>query len=172
MTNQPEQTNGNGNQLSMKINPGFDRDPLRPKTFKVLVEVEPGQFQIIGTTGESIEMLRLNVEMNHACGFRDKTCVIVDDDSQVVGRFDSYVPEIQPEDRPITKHNLRIRSRWIAAMIKWLLPVGILDLEDTPENADLVRDALKEKNVEISISPSGTKCIIFRDDLPLADWSC
>lgn len=156
----------------MRINPGWDKDPLKPKTHKVLIEVEKGQFQIIGDTAESIEMLKLNVEMNHACGFRDVNCVIVDEASNVEARFESYIPQPHPEGEPINEFNLRLRSRWISAMIKWLLPAGMLDLPDTPENAKAVQEALKERNVAISISPDGNKCIIFRDSLPLADWSC
>jgi hypothetical protein len=168
------ENNGNGKPLFMKINRGFDPDPLRPRTHRVVYEVEPGKFEILGNTAEPLEMLSLMVEMNHASdlAMRKRNCLIVGEEQQIEARFESYVPQSQVDGEPINDFNLRLRSRWIAAMIKWLLPVGILDFPDTPDNAKSVQEALKEKKVEISISPTGKEVIIWRDSLPLADWSC
>lgn len=164
----------NGSPQRLTIKEHFNRDPLKPKTHKVLVEIEPGQWQIIGNTGEDLRTLRLAVGMNHAVdpSFRQRNCMIVDDDSVVEEKFECYTPESHKQGEPISEYNLKLRARWILAIVKWLLPSGMLDLPDTEETQNEIRKFLKEINVEISISPAGDKVIIWRDGAQLADWSC
>lgn len=175
MPNRPPQNhNVNGKPISMRIDPGFDRDPLRKKIHRVVIEISPGQWEIIGDSGDPIELLRIQVGANHAIGesFRGRNCMIVDEENTVEEKFETYNPQPQADSDKINAHNLKLRSRWILAIVKWLLPSGMLDKPDTEEAQNEIRSFLKEIKVEIAISPSGKQVIIWRDGETLADWSC
>jgi hypothetical protein len=160
--------------LSMRIDPGYDRDPLRPKMHRVVVEVAPGKWEIIGNTGDPIELLRIQVGANHAIGegFRGRNCMIVDEEDRVAEKFETYTPQPQAEGDPINEANIKLRSRWILAIVKWLIPSGWTEKPDTDETQKEIRDFLKEIKVEIAFSPDGKTVIIWRDGSQLADWSC
>jgi len=174
-----EGTNGK-NALSLSIGDAFDRDPLRKQTFHIAVEMPDGSMQIISTRPEEgpIELLRLEVSKNQVVGFKDCQTVILDAvTGVVVEKFDSYKPEPQSPDEPITPHNAEIRDRWISKMFLWLLPPELLESEDTPENQAKIKSCLDEQGVSMAVSPGQTQVIFFRRDpetmldSELASWA-
>lgn len=176
--NEPNGSDGH-NALRMAITPEFDRDPLRKPTYHIAVQLPTGEFQILSKkpVEEPIELLRMDVEKNQVVGFKDCETVILDAvTGVVVEKFESYKPEPQGADEPITPHNAEIRDRWIAKMFNWLLPKELLELEDSPENQAKIQAFLSEQGVSMAISPGGTNCIFFRQnpdthlDEELSSW--
>jgi hypothetical protein len=161
----------NGGRLAIQHQ--FNPDPLRKQTFHVAVAMDDGSLQIISTkpVEEPIEMLRLDVSKNQVVGFKDRDTVILDAvTGVVVEKFDSYKPEPQSPDEPITPHNAEIRDRWIGRMFQWLLPPELLEADDTPENQAKIKAHLDSLHVEMAISPGGTQVVFFRGGASLAEW--
>lgn len=163
-----DQTGTNGHKaLRMTIESGFDSDPLRKPSYHVAVEMPDGSFQNISKipVQEPIEMLRLDVEKNQLVGFKDRDTIILDAHTgEIVERFNSYRPEPQSPNEPITPHNEAIRDRWIGRMFAWLLPKELLEAEDNPENQAKIKACLDEQGISMSVSPGGTQVIFFRKD--------
>ncbi|MGB7195336.1 MAG: hypothetical protein WBD81_17920 [Collimonas pratensis] len=154
--------------LKREVNPGI----LKPGMHRVLSEVAPGQWQIVGDTGQDLSLLQIDVASQHAIGMQSANMMIVDSDSKVTTKFENYKPLPQIDGAPITPENQRIRDRWVAAIILWLTPSELRNAEATPENQQAVRNALKKAKIEISLSGNGTEAIIFRNGEPLASWMC
>lgn len=157
----------------MKVNRGFDDDPLRPKLHRVVREVSPGQWEIVGnSTAEPIEMLRLSVGMNHAVGMMSENLAIVGDDQTVEEAFHNYIPVPQPEGETIGEENARIRDRWIKSICCWILPRDLSDCYDNALFREEIAKALIDAKAEISVRPDGRAVVIFRDGAQLASWMC
>lgn len=170
--NEPNGSNGH-NALRMAITPEFDRDPLRPKRYHVIVQLADGSFQNLSKTPvqEPIELLRLDVNKNHVVGIQDRDMLITDADTgEIVEKFEGYMPEPQDASEPITPHNAEVRDRWISKMFLWLLPPELLEVDDTTENQEKIREHLTSMGVEMSISPGGTQVVFLRDGGVLAIW--
>lgn len=168
--NSHHQPGKNGERMT--VDRGFNRDPLAPKKHYVTVEVEPGQWQIIGNTNDPIEMLRLEVAKDHAIGLQSKNMLIVGDDQVVEDSFHNYIPVPQPEGESIGEENTKIRDRWIASIVKWLIPRDLTDCCDNDIFREEIAAALVEAKAEISVRPDGRAAIIFRDGATLATWAC
>lgn len=156
----------------MTVDRGFNRDPLAPKKHYVVTEVADGQWAIVGNTSEDIRTLRLHVGMNHAVGMKNDNMLIVGDDQVVEERFENYRPIPQPEGEPIGEENTKIRDRWIASIVKWLIPRDLSDCYDNDLFREEIAAALVEVKAEISVRPDGRAAIIFRDGKTLASWIC
>lgn len=153
---------------SMKISPGYERDPLAPKEYQVLVETEPGKFTILGNTATPLELLQIEVGKDHAVGLKYHNMMIVEKGGKVQASFHHYKPEPQEEGEEISKANIETRDRWIDSIMKWLLPPSLWPI--TPENREEAQTCMKEAKVQLSIKPDGSQVVIFRDDAPLANW--
>lgn len=164
MPNRPPQKN------SMKIDREYDKDPLRPKTYNVLVETAPGEFQKIGDTAEPIEMLRLNVEKNHCFGLKQTKMVIVDESRTVVAEYPSFYPPhihgLAPDD-PI---RTEFRDKWLDAMMKFLLPPELFERSSEPEAKAEIEQSLAESKVVVMVRDDGGAVKIFRDGVILSEW--
>lgn len=145
---------------------------LRPGMHRVLAEVAPGEWQIVGDTGQDIELLKIDVAKDHAIGCQQANMMIVDEENKPVTKFENFKPLPQVADSPISPENQRIRDRWVASIINWLIPSELRAASATPENQQKIRDALKELKVELSISGLGTEAIILRDGQVLSAWYC
>lgn len=154
--------------LTKPQGPGF----LRPGLHRVLTEVEPGKWQIVGDTGQDLPLLQIELGAQHAIGLQQANMMIIDADNKPVTKFENYRPAPQPPGQPITPENQRIRDRWVASIINWLLPEDIRAAPNTPENRQNVQQALADARVSLSISPDGTAAIIEREGGTLAAWYC
>lgn len=157
----------------MAVDPGWDKDPLRPKTHRVLMEspTEPGKWMVVSVSQEPIEMLRLIVARDHAIGMQSCNIVIVDEGQTVEERLENYVAIPQDKDEPITPENQKTRDRWIANVIRWLLPSSLWNASNTEENQLAVKQCLDEQKVELAINPMGTQVLLMRDGATLTAWS-
>jgi hypothetical protein len=165
MPNRP----ANGN-TPMRLMPEFDKDPLRPKEHKILVETSPGQWTMIGKTTDPIELLKLEVGSNHAVGMQRDNVVIVGEDHAVEERYENYIPEPQPEGAALTERNRAMRDRWISSIIRWLLPTELLERQDSEGSERDVQNYLTSIGVAVSIRPDGNAVVIYRNDEPLSSW--
>lgn len=135
---------------------------------RVLCEVAPNQWQIIGDTGTPIELLQCEVGSQHAIGLKDQNMMIVDQDSNVTTKFENYRPLPQPEGEPITPENEAIRDRWLKSIIAFSVPRDLMESYDQ----EAIREALIAAKIEVSIRPDGCAAIIYRDGVVLATWDC
>lgn len=162
----------NGHPLRLSIKPETP-EFLKKKRYHVVVEVEGGGFQNLSkmSLDEPLELLKMEVHQNHTVGIHDKEMAIVDAETgEVVARYESYRPEPQGPDEPITPHNAEIRDRWISGMFQWLLPAEMFAVEDDAENQAKIKAKLTEMNVEFAVSPGGTMVIFYRNGEPMAAW--
>lgn len=169
---EPPNSSFRGKVASMKVDRGFDSDPLKPKKHYVLNEVSPGQWEIIGNTGDPIEMLRLEVARDHAVGLQAKNLVIIDEERTIQDSFHNYIPVPQPEGEPIGEENIKIRDRWISSILKFVLPRDLHEFILHPEFRIQIQEELTLKAMAMSVRPDGRAVIIFREDKPLASWAC
>lgn len=153
----------------MRIEPGFERDPLRKPKHRVLMKSEEG-YTIMGTVEDPIELLKLEVEGQHACGMPDKDMVIVDEKSVVVAKYDSY--HVTPQEGPPTEERLKVRDRWLEAVMRFLLPRGLYDEKDNPEKQERIKRWFTSKKIQIEIRPDGGAVKIWRDGVVLTSWGC
>lgn len=157
----------------MKINRGYDADPLRPKEHTVLMETEPGKFTIVSEKStEPIELLSLLVGRNHCVNLQQDNLVIVDEEGTIEERFENYTPKPQPEGEDITPDNLAIRTRWIENMMRFMVPHSLWQKRESVEAQDDIKNFLHNHGVEVAIRPDGCQAIVYREGLPLATWSC
>lgn len=162
----------------MKISPGYDKDPLRPKLHRVVRKVRqigPNEWEwenVGNSTAEAIELLRLSVGMNHAVGMKTEDLVILGEDRTVEATFENYRPVPQPEGTPIGEENARIRDRWIKSIVCWLIPRDLADCYDNNLFREEIARALVDAKAEISVRPDGRAVVIFRDGATLASWAC
>lgn len=167
-----DQTGTNGHSsLRLSIQPETP-EFLKKKRYHVVVQTSSGFQNLTQTPVEDpIELLRMEVNKNHVVGFSDVEALIVDaETAEVIEKFESYAPEPQGADEPITPHNAEIRDRWIGNMFKWLLPSELLALDDTPESQAKVLEFLTSIGVTFSQSPGGTQVVFMRDGTVLAGW--
>lgn len=139
---------------------------------RVLVETEPGKWQIIGDTGQPLELLQLDVAKDHAIGMQSANMMIVDEAGSVATKYENYTPLPQEPGEPISEENAKIRDRWLKSIILWLIPRSLAESYETEEAQEEIRKALIEVKAEIAIRPDGCVAIIYRDGEPLARWCC
>jgi hypothetical protein len=158
---------------SFKIDRGFNADVLRKKIHRVLVETEPGKWQILGDTSSTpIELLKLEVARDQAIGLQKHNVMIVDETNTAVAAFHNYVPKPQLSGDPISEENAAIRDKWILAMIRWLLPHELQDAVDDPVSRAKIKSHLDHCGVDIAMRPDGCAVIVFRERKELASWCC
>lgn len=153
----------------MRINPQFNKDPLRPKIHRVLMKSAEG-FTIMGTVEDPIELLKLEIEGQHAVGMPNEEMVIVDQDSVCVAEYHSY--HVEPQAGPPTEERLKVRDRWLEAVVRFLLPPGLYNDKDNPERQERIQRWFKSKKIEIQIRPDGGAVQIWRDGVVLTKWGC
>lgn len=158
-------TNGQ-KPLSMRINPGYDRDPLKPRKFRV---VDEGGF-IVHTSEEPIEMLKLAAAAQHAVNRPNESLTIVDEQQTVVESFGSYY--VEPSEDPPGPERLKLRDRWLDNVMRFLLPPGLYARKDDPDSGPRLAHWFRKHKIEISIRPDGGAVVVFRDGNPLTQWGC
>jgi len=155
--------------LSMRIEPQFQRDPLKKPIHRVLMKSEAG-YTIMGTAEDPIELLKLEVEGQHAVGMPNTDMLIVDENNVVEAKYDSY--HVDPQDGPPTEERLKVRDRWLEAVMRFLLPPGLYADQDKPERQERIKRWFKSKKIEIQIRPDGGAVQIWRDGVVLTKWGC
>lgn len=170
-------TNNNDHTpLSMKINPGFDRDPLKPKTHHVVVSNDGGKsFFVLGKPGQqfitdAIELLKIEVGGQHALGMPGAEVRIMNEDREEVARFESY--HVEPQEGPPSDERLKIRDRWLDAIMQFLLPPSLYALKDDPKKKDRLARWFRSHKIEISMRPDGGAVCIYREGNLLSSWGC
>lgn len=164
MPNRPPQNH------SMKILPDYDKDPLRPKTHTVIVQVGPEDFLKIGDTAEPLEMLKLSVEKNHCFGMKQDKAIILDESRTVVAEYPSFYPPhihgMAPDD-PI---RTEFRDKWLDAMMKFLLPTELFERSSDPDARPEIEQSLADSKVVVMVRDDGGAVKIFRDGVVLSEW--
>jgi hypothetical protein len=169
MPNQPEHKN-NGH-TPMTVDPGYDKDPLRPKQHQVLLETAPGQWTIVAKSTEPIEMLGLVVARDHAIAMQRNNMMIVGENRVVEAAFENYIPKPQDKDADISPENKIIRDRFVKSIITWLLPRELANAEPTPESQEAIKACMAGQKIELAINPQGTQVLFYRDGEILTAWS-
>lgn len=156
----------------LAIERDYDPDPLAKPQFQILVETETGEYTILGTTDQPVELLRIETAGRHACTLQSENMLIVDKKTrEVCERFENYRPEPQDPNEPITDRNAAIRDRWVGSIIKWVISGTLWDAEDNEDTQAKVKAELDAQGIEISISPGGCQVLITRQGATLAAWS-
>lgn len=166
----------NGQPLSMRIQPGWEKDPLKPKTHHVIASTDGGRsFFVLGTPGQQhvtdpIELLKIEVGGQHALGMSDAEVRIMDENRQEVARFESY--HVEPQDGPPTPERIRIRDRWLEAIMRFLLPPSIYAMKDDPGKKKILAHWFKKHRIAIEMRPDGGAVRIYRNGDILSEWGC
>ncbi len=155
--------------LSMRINPGFDKDPLKKPIHRVLMKSAEG-YTIMGTVEDPIELLKLEVEGQHAVGLNDKDMLIVDEENTVVAKYDSF--HVDPQEGPPTPERLKVRDDWLEKVMRFLLPPGLYNDQSNPDCQERIKRWLQKRKIEIQIRPDGGAVQIWRDGVVLTKWGC
>lgn len=168
--NQRTGLSGNASMLNFTPN-GFDKahDPLRPKSHQVLASNDGIHFTILGKADDPIELLKLEVERNHAVGFSDAVVRIVNEEGETVADFASYTPP-PIVDGVVTPERIAARDRWMDAIMRWLLPARLYAHRNDPEQANKLQRWLRRKKIQRSIREDGGAARIFRNGQLLAEW--
>lgn len=161
--------------LSMRIQPGFEKDPLRPKRHHVVASTDGKNFFILGEPGKQyvtdpIELLRLEVEGQHAIGMPGAAVRIMDDDRQEVARYESYA--VTPEDGPPDEARIKLRDRWLEAVMKFLLPPSLYAEKENPQKKERIARWFRGRKIEIEMREDGGAVRIWRDGAVLSSWGC
>lgn len=162
-----EHINGhNGKPLSMMIKPQFDRDPLRRKTHQVV----NSQGFIVHKSEESIEMLRLNTEKQHAVFAPNDKVAIIDESGTVVHQVGSYY--VEPQDGPPNEERRKLRDKWLDNVMRFLLPPKLYARKDNADDHPLLARWFRRKKIQIEMRPDGGAVRIWRDGSVLSSWGC
>ena len=162
--------NNGHSPLSMRISPGYDKDPLRRPKHRVLTSEDGVNFTIMGSTDEPLELLKLSVEGQHALGFKDATVKIVAEDHTVVADYPSY--HAPAEEGPPSEARLRLRDRWLEAVMRFLLPARLYEVKGQPEKAKVLARWFKKHRIAIELRPDGGAVRIYRNGDVLSEWGC
>lgn len=140
----------------MRIEPGFDKDPLAKPQHQVVSSLDGVHFTIIGTVDDPIELLRIEVEKNQLVGMKDCDVLIVNQKSGAVEeRFDSYRTPPRNPDEPPTLEWLEIRDRWMDRVFKFLLPTRLYETRGDQKTQRVIRRWMRKHKIEISAHENG-----------------
>lgn len=161
--------------LSMRIEPGYDRDPLKPKRHHVVASTDGKNFFVLGEPGQQfvtdpIELLKIEVEGQHAVAMQNAEVRIMNDDRQEVARFESYA--VEPEDGAPSPERLKIRDRWLESIMRFLLPLSLYQAKDDPKKAKVLQRWFKKKRIAIEMRPDGGAVRVYRNGEVLTQWGC
>lgn len=166
----------------MKIEPGYNRDPLAPKQHRILAtDGVPDQngnvgYYLVGQSAEPLEMLKLNVGMVHAlnhkdfCGVHNASLKIINENAEEVASFDSYA--VEPEEGPPNEQRVALRNRWMEHVMRWLLPASLYLSKDDPAKEKLLKRWFRRKKIAIEMRPDGGAVRVLRDGQVLSEWGC
>lgn len=165
----------NGKPLSMTIQPGWDKDPLRPKAHHVVASTDGVNFFVLGKPGhqfvtDPIELLKLEVSGQHAVGMADAEVRIMDENREEVARFEPYT--VPPEEGPPSAERLKVRDRWLDAIFKFLLPPSLYAVKDDPTKQRALKRWFKRKAIEVQMRPDGGAVRIWREGSVMTEWGC
>lgn len=161
----------NGKPLSMRINPGYDRDPLRPKKHQIVASQDGGKtFTILGDTTEPLELLKIQVEGQHAVGMSETDMMIVDEDKTIVAKYECL--HVDPQEGPPTEERLKVRDQWLDGVMKFLLPFRLYEKRNDVDYQPVLKRWFRVKRIAISMRPDGGAVIVYRGGDILTKWGC
>lgn len=154
----------------MLIN-GYNRDPLARKKHQIAVSADGGRsYQILGTTDEPLEMVKLQIAAEHAIGMQDLDVTIVDAGTREIEEsYSNYVPPPRNMDEPPTDEWLAVRDRWLDAIMKWLLPTKLYAHRNDAKYRRRLGRWFRRNGIEIAIHENGA-VRVFRGGSVLSEF--
>lgn len=171
MINGHDHSTPNGKPTSMMLEHQFDRDPLKKKKHKVLLSDDGGKnYTIMGEVDDPIELLKLEIQGQHAVGMPQTSMLIVDETSTVVADYPTYY--VEPEEGAPNEARIILRDKWMDAVMRFLLPFALYKDKDKPNRQHRLQKWFKQHKIEVEMRPDGGAVRIWRDGEILTKWGC
>lgn len=125
---------------------------------------------ILSETTQPIELLKIELEGQHAIGMAQVEMLIVDEERTVVAKYECL--HVDPQEGPPTPERVKVRDQWLDAVMKFLLPLRLYEKRQEERYQPVLRRWFRRKRIEVSVRPDGGAVIVYRGGEILTKWGC